>query len=116
MKLVALTLVIATTTALAQKAPLSLSLPANAKTQGQFVQLQAASVPADVINAIKAAPTESARGIAGFYRFGGQILKADTLTFNARALMQVDRTDVPWIAIVAKDIYIEVPASRDESA
>ncbi len=86
------------------------------KEQNWLQPAAAASVPPSVVALIKAAPKKDAFGISGYQRLDESIVKADVVTINARGLLSLDKIDAPFIAIVAKDLYIEVPATRDEAA
>lgn len=88
---------------------------AQVSTTGETL-FPAASIPASIISAVIAAPTENAIGIAGFVRSAKQILKADVITFNTRSLLQLENVSDSFIAIVAKDLYIEVPPIKSETA
>lgn len=72
------------------------------------------SIPSEVIQAIKSAPTRSSFGISGLVVYNDQILKSETLTMNARSLLQMAKANCGFVAIVAKDIYIEIPGTKDE--
>ena len=74
------------------------------------------AIPAEVVKAIQAAPTKSRFGVAGYVPYREQVLKAEVLTFNARSLLEFQQASVPFLAIAAKDLYIEIPATRDEVA
>jgi hypothetical protein len=78
--------------------------------------IQSKTIAANVIAAVKATPTTNAFGITGYQRITQQIVKAEAITINSKALAVFDRTDVPFVAIVAKDLYIEVPATNEDAA
>ncbi len=69
-----------------------------------------------VVAQIKATPAVNAYGITGYQRIPGQIIKAESITINSKAFAQFERTDVPFVAIVAKDLYIEIPATNEDAA
>ncbi|MBP7953648.1 MAG: hypothetical protein KAZ14_00600 [Nitrosomonas sp.] len=67
------------------------------------------SVPTDVIAAVAAFPSVNSLGITGYQRINQQIFKAESITINARSLATFERFDAPFVALVAKDLYIEIP-------
>ena len=95
------------------------TLGANAQTSQPIIRafgVQAKAIAGNIISDVKAAPTINAFGITGYQRIAQQIVKAEAITINSKALAVFDRTDVPYVAIVAKDLYIEVPATNDDAA
>lgn len=75
-----------------------------------------AAIPPAVIAAVIAEPTQNAFGVAGFVRSSKQVLKADVITFNTRSLLQLENVSESFVVIAAKDLYIEVPPNKAETA
>lgn len=77
-------------------------------------------IPATVIQIIKDHPTEDARSLAGFTISDNPVIKAKRVTINAFARLSFRIKElpisVPFFAIVARDLFIEVPAIHDDSA
>jgi hypothetical protein len=76
----------------------------------------ASSIPASVISAVIAEPKLNAIGVAGFVRSSNQILKADVVTFSTRSLLQLENVSSPFVVIAAKDLFIEIPPNKAETA
>lgn len=71
----------------------------------------AASIPADVVAAIRAAPTRDQFNIAGKMVLTEQVIKADVITLNDRALATLSLQG-SWVAIVARRLLIETSSSK----
>lgn len=76
----------------------------------------ATAIPPSVVSAVIAEPKLNAIGVAGFVRSSKQILKADVVTFNTRSLLQLENVSSPFVVIAAKDLFIEIPPNKSETA
>lgn len=72
------------------------------------------TIPPDVLAEIKAAPTQGdvIPVTQASYPFSGQILKAQTLTFESGGRLILEQLGAPWLAIVAKTIKFAAPEER----
>ena len=78
-------------------------------------------IPANVLAAVKAAPTLDLFPVTDTELFSGQVLKTRVLQFDSGAVLRLTRLDAPFLIISARQILLrgEVPhgtITRDMSA
>ena len=63
-------------------------------------------IPANVLAAVKAAPTLDLFPVTGTELFSGQVLKTRVLQFDSGAVLRLTRLDAPFLIICARQIFL----------
>jgi hypothetical protein len=69
-------------------------------------------IPAEVLSAVKAAPTWDLFSVTGTEVFSSQVLKAHKLQLDSGATLVLTRLDSPFLAVCTRQILLRAPSIR----